>query len=149
MAWSDSQSLLSTLLQPTPLAIVLTALVVISIPLFLHLVIYRSTSSTTLSSFLLVGPSGSGKTSLLTLVWSLYFGSQHVGLIKYGNIVGTGSTWGYSYLSNAIKRGSIPSSNNHNNVFQIPIRERPITTRTQAFPPCRYTWAWEIKTSRF
>ena len=53
---------------PSPLAIGIAILLVLSIPLFLHLVIYRSTSSTTLPSFLLVGPSGAGKTALLTLV---------------------------------------------------------------------------------
>lgn len=68
MSWSDSQSWISSLLSPTPAAIALAFLLVLSIPLFLHLVIYRSTSSTTLPSFLLVGPSGSGKTALLTLV---------------------------------------------------------------------------------
>ena len=53
---------------PSPVAILVAVLFVLSIPLFLHLVIYRSTSATTLPSFLLVGPSGSGKTALLTLV---------------------------------------------------------------------------------
>ncbi|KAG6999338.1 signal recognition particle receptor beta subunit [Physcia stellaris] len=52
---------------PSPLAIVVTLIVALSIPLFLHLVIYRSTSSNTLPSFLLIGPSGAGKTALLTL----------------------------------------------------------------------------------
>lgn len=68
MSWTSPQSWLTLLLQPTPSAILITIFVVLSIPLFLHLVIYRSASSTTLPSVLLVGPSGSGKTSLLTLV---------------------------------------------------------------------------------
>lgn len=68
MSWTNPQSWLTALLQPTPSAILITLFAVLSIPLFLHLVIYRSTSSTTLPSVLLVGPSGSGKTSLLTLV---------------------------------------------------------------------------------
>lgn len=58
---------------PTPLAIGVAVLLVLSIPLFLHLVIYRSTSSTTLPSFLLVGPSGAGKTTLLTLVVNVFY----------------------------------------------------------------------------
>ena len=58
---------------PTPLAIGLAVLFVFSIPLFLHLVIYRSTSSSTLPSFLLVGPSGAGKTALLTLVRPIFY----------------------------------------------------------------------------
>ncbi|MCJ1368951.1 hypothetical protein MMC20_000158 [Loxospora ochrophaea] len=69
MAWSDPQSPLSYLISPTPSVIVLTLILVFSIPLLLHLVIYRSTTSTSLPSFLLLGPSGSGKTSLLTLVY--------------------------------------------------------------------------------
>lgn len=62
------QSFLSDLMSPTLVAFVITALIVFSIPLVLHLVIYRSTSTTTLPSFLLAGPSGAGKTALLTLV---------------------------------------------------------------------------------
>lgn len=58
---------------PTPLAIGVAILLVLSVPLFLHLVIYRSTSSTTLPSFLLVGPSGAGKTALLTLVMNMFY----------------------------------------------------------------------------
>ena len=53
---------------PSPLAIAITLVIALSVPLLLHLVIYRSTSSSTLPSFLLVGPSGAGKTALLTLV---------------------------------------------------------------------------------
>lgn len=72
MSWTDSQSWVSSLMSPTPAAIAVAVLLVLSIPLFLHLVIYRSSSSTTLPSFLLVGPSGSGKTALLTLVSCIY-----------------------------------------------------------------------------
>ncbi|KAL9137170.1 MAG: hypothetical protein Q9175_001627 [Cornicularia normoerica] len=67
MAWTNSQSWASSLMGPTPMAIGIAILLVLSIPLFLHLMIYRSTSSTTLPSFLLVGSSGAGKTALLTL----------------------------------------------------------------------------------
>ncbi|KAK4693387.1 signal recognition particle receptor subunit beta, partial [Lecanoromycetidae sp. Uapishka_2] len=67
MSWSDSQSRVSSLMSPTPVAIGIALLFVFSIPLFLHLVIYRSSSSTSLPSFLLIGPSGCGKTALLTL----------------------------------------------------------------------------------
>ena len=58
-------------MSPSLIAFTVAALLVLSVPLFLHLVIYRSTSATTLPSFLLVGPSGSGKTALLTLVWEI------------------------------------------------------------------------------
>ncbi|SLM37646.1 signal recognition particle receptor beta subunit [Lasallia pustulata] len=63
---------------PSPLVIAITALLVLSIPLFLHLVIYRSTSATTLPSFLLIGPSGSGKTSLLTLLERGHHANTHL-----------------------------------------------------------------------
>lgn len=65
------QDLVHSLLSPSPLGLVLAVLVAISIPLFLHLVVFRSSGLTTLPSILLLGPSGSGKTSLLTLVRSL------------------------------------------------------------------------------
>lgn len=68
MASTSPQSWLVSLMAPTPLALLIGALLVLSIPLFLHFVIYRSPTSSTLPTFLLVGPSGSGKTSLLTLV---------------------------------------------------------------------------------
>ena len=55
-------------MSPAPLAIGVAVLLVLSVPLFLHLLIYRSVSSTTLPSFLLIGTSGAGKTALLTLV---------------------------------------------------------------------------------
>ena len=69
MSWTDPQSWLSSMMGPSPLAIVVKLIVALSIPLFLHLVIYRSPSSNTLPSFLLIGPSGAGKTALLTLVY--------------------------------------------------------------------------------
>lgn len=68
MSWAGPQGWLTSLMGPSPFVIAITALLVLSVPLFLHLVIYRSISATTLPSFLLIGPSGSGKTSLLTLV---------------------------------------------------------------------------------
>ncbi|KAI9780045.1 MAG: hypothetical protein M1839_007027 [Geoglossum umbratile] len=57
-----------SLLSPSPSVIVFSLLICLLVPLLLHFVLYRSSSSTTLPSFLLVGPSGSGKTSLLTRI---------------------------------------------------------------------------------
>ena len=68
-AWTDPQSWLSSLMGPSPFAIAITFIIALAIPLVLHLAIYRSASSTTLPSFLLIGPSGAGKTALLTLVY--------------------------------------------------------------------------------
>lgn len=58
-------------LTPSLATILITLLIVLTSPLLLHLYIYRSKSSTTRPTFLLVGPSGAGKSSLLTLVCSL------------------------------------------------------------------------------
>ncbi|MCJ1362510.1 hypothetical protein MMC16_001613 [Acarospora aff. strigata] len=68
MSWSDSQGWLSSLMGPSLSAIIITALIALTIPLLLHFVIYRSSSNTHLPTFLLIGPSGSGKTSLVTLL---------------------------------------------------------------------------------
>ena len=65
---SQNSGWVSFLLAPTPLAFASTLIIALSIPLILHFVIYRSSSTTSLPSFLLLGPSNSGKTSLLTLV---------------------------------------------------------------------------------
>ena len=56
------------LLNPSPLGLVIAVLLALSIPIFLHTVVFRASGLTTLPSILLLGPSGSGKTSLVTLV---------------------------------------------------------------------------------
>lgn len=56
------------LLSPSPVALLIATLLVLSIPLFLHSFVFRASGLTTLPSILLLGPSGSGKTALLTLV---------------------------------------------------------------------------------
>ncbi|KAL8912388.1 MAG: hypothetical protein Q9171_002574 [Xanthocarpia ochracea] len=53
--------------EPTPILIVVSVLLVITIPLLLHLVIYSATSDT-LPTILLIGPNGAGKTALVTLL---------------------------------------------------------------------------------
>lgn len=58
------------LLNPSPLGLIIAILLAISIPLFLHSVVFRASGLVTLPSILLIGPSGSGKTSFLTLVSS-------------------------------------------------------------------------------
>ncbi|MCJ1310561.1 hypothetical protein MMC25_004226 [Agyrium rufum] len=67
MSSADGQHWLTALLSPTPLAILFTVTLALTIPLFLHFVIYRTSANTTLPTFLLLGPAGAGKTSLLTL----------------------------------------------------------------------------------
>lgn len=54
-------------LSPLISTIIVTAIIALSLPLFIHFYIYRTRASVNLSSFLLIGPSGSGKTSLATL----------------------------------------------------------------------------------
>ena len=71
MPWTDPQGLLSVLMGPSPFAIIITLIVAFGAPILLHLWIYRSSSPSSLPTFLLVGPSGAGKTTLLTLVSSL------------------------------------------------------------------------------
>ena len=69
---TELQGLIASMLEPTPLAIIVTIILVVTLPIFLHLVVFRSSSSTTLPTILLIGPPGSGKTSLLTLVNPLF-----------------------------------------------------------------------------
>ena len=63
--------LLHSILNPTPTALLIAILLAVTIPIFLHTVVFKSAGLTTLPSILLVGPSGSGKTALVTLVRSL------------------------------------------------------------------------------
>ena len=64
MSWADP---LSFMPEPSPIVIITSILLVLSIPLILHFIIY-STTSDSLPTILLVGPSGAGKTSLATLL---------------------------------------------------------------------------------
>ncbi|KAI6712084.1 hypothetical protein JHW43_005352 [Diplocarpon mali] len=57
------------ILNPSPLGLAIAILLALSIPIFLHSVVFRASGLVTLPSIVLLGPSGSGKTSLLTLVW--------------------------------------------------------------------------------
>ena len=69
MAWSAPDGVLTQLLSGHPLTILLAFVVAFSLPLLLHLFLYRtSTRAVTSPTFLLLGTSGTGKTSLLTLV---------------------------------------------------------------------------------
>ncbi|KAK4971840.1 hypothetical protein LTR28_013099 [Elasticomyces elasticus] len=63
----SSHTWLTWAFSPSVSAIALTLLVALLLPLLIHTYLYRTRSSTTLPTFLLVGPSGAGKTSLLTL----------------------------------------------------------------------------------
>ncbi|KAL8949189.1 MAG: hypothetical protein Q9222_004684 [Ikaeria aurantiellina] len=64
MSWADP---LSFMPEPSPALLITAFLIILSIPLLLHLIIY-STTSDTLPTVLLIGPSGAGKTSLATLL---------------------------------------------------------------------------------
>ncbi|KAF2161893.1 hypothetical protein M409DRAFT_69425 [Zasmidium cellare ATCC 36951] len=52
---------------PAISAIVVTLLVSLSLPILIHLYLYKKAASKEVPSFVLVGPSGAGKTSFLTL----------------------------------------------------------------------------------
>ncbi|KAI9893452.1 MAG: hypothetical protein M1814_006749 [Vezdaea aestivalis] len=58
--------LLAALLEPSLAAIITSVLVALTLPILLHVYIYRSSKKSNLPSFLLVGPRGAGKTTLLT-----------------------------------------------------------------------------------
>ncbi|KAH8671991.1 signal recognition particle receptor beta subunit-domain-containing protein [Tricladium varicosporioides] len=55
------------LMTPSPFALIIAVLLALTIPIFLHSVVFKASGLTQLPSILLIGPSGSGKTSLLTL----------------------------------------------------------------------------------
>jgi signal recognition particle receptor subunit beta len=61
----ERNNIVTALLEPTPTTIILTILAVLLVPLTLHLLAYRPSTSA-LPTFLLLGPSHSGKTTLLT-----------------------------------------------------------------------------------
>ncbi|QSZ37739.1 hypothetical protein DSL72_008838 [Monilinia vaccinii-corymbosi] len=64
---SSSRDWIDALMNPSPLGFIVAVILVLSIPIFLHSVIFRASGFTSLPSILLIGPSGSGKTALLTL----------------------------------------------------------------------------------
>jgi hypothetical protein len=71
MAWSEPDGMISRLLSGDPLAILIAFVVSFSLPLLLHLFLYRASNRVAATpTFLLLGISGAGKTSLLTLVSS-------------------------------------------------------------------------------
>lgn len=74
MAWSEPDGILSRLLSGDPLSILIALVVSLSLPLLLHLFLYRASARVAATpTFLLLGTSGAGKTALLTLVSSESF----------------------------------------------------------------------------
>ncbi len=71
MGWSAPDGIISQLLSGDPFSILIALVVSLSLPLLVHLYLYRTSTGTAATpTFLLLGPSGTGKTSLLTLVGS-------------------------------------------------------------------------------
>ncbi|KAL9618188.1 MAG: hypothetical protein Q9160_007084 [Pyrenula sp. 1 TL-2023] len=69
MTWYSSDSLASRLFSGDPVAILVAFVVAVSLPLLLHLFLYRASArKPTTPLFALLGTSGAGKTSLLTLL---------------------------------------------------------------------------------
>lgn len=68
MPWHSFEPIITSLLDGSPLAIAITALIAFGLPILLHLVFYKSVASPPSRNFLLLGPSGAGKTALLSLV---------------------------------------------------------------------------------
>jgi hypothetical protein len=81
MGWSAPDGVLSRLLSGDPLAILIAFVVSISLPLLLHLYLYRtSTRAVATPVFLLLGTTGAGKTSLFTLVSMRSFCGAYLGV---------------------------------------------------------------------
>ncbi|KAL7275747.1 hypothetical protein RUND412_001297 [Rhizina undulata] len=59
-------SILTSIFAPSTPALIATALAIFLIPIFFHLIFFRSRASRTLPTFVLLGPVGSGKTSIVT-----------------------------------------------------------------------------------
>lgn len=70
MAWYDEDSWATAAFAANKSTIFLTIILAFSLPIIVHLYIYRSRASTTTPTFLILGPSGSGKTSLVTKVYN-------------------------------------------------------------------------------
>ncbi|KAI9824949.1 MAG: hypothetical protein M1826_007201 [Phylliscum demangeonii] len=69
MSWSSkAQTWASVLLGPSLLAVVISTIIAISLPLVVHFLLYRPSSATSLPTFLILGPRGAGKTSFVTLL---------------------------------------------------------------------------------
>ncbi|KAF1813325.1 P-loop containing nucleoside triphosphate hydrolase protein [Eremomyces bilateralis CBS 781.70] len=77
MAWSDPDGWLTRAWSPHASTIIITALIVLFVPIILHVLLYHSAPSHTLPSFLLLGPSGSGKTTLLAHFETSAFRQTH------------------------------------------------------------------------
>jgi signal recognition particle receptor subunit beta len=68
MDWSSPGSIATNLLAGNLVAIVVACILAFSLPLILHISLYRTTRADSSSDFFLLGPSGSGKTALCSLV---------------------------------------------------------------------------------
>lgn len=66
--WDTVSAILTFLLSGNGIAILITFLFAFSLPILIHLVLYRGASAEGHNDFLLLGPSGSGKTALCALV---------------------------------------------------------------------------------
>ena len=128
--WKDLENLVSDLMGPSLTTIVIALTAAIFIPILLHFLIYRSTSSTALPSFLLVGPSGSGKTSLMTLVRLKHLCNNHVEaqLISYVAVVRTRPGWSYAYVSSPTGCRSVFTNLDSCCFFCLPFGQRSLAT---------------------
>jgi hypothetical protein len=68
MSWHSFRAIMTSLLEGSPFAIAITALIAFGLPVLLHFIFYRAVASPPRSNFLLLGPAGAGKTALLSLV---------------------------------------------------------------------------------
>ncbi|KAJ9272240.1 hypothetical protein DTO212C5_1745 [Paecilomyces variotii] len=66
--WTSLRGIATNLLDGSPIAILITAVIAFGFPILLHYLLYRGAASPPSTSFLLLGPSGSGKTALFSLL---------------------------------------------------------------------------------
>lgn len=161
MAWTSPDGVLSRLLSGDPVAILIAFMVSFSLPLLLHLFLYRASARAAATpTFLLLGTSGAGKTSLLTLVrckvlcrGQVICSSAHPGLLATKAIHFHRHT---RVLSDPYITGISPSKPSSpawcSSCFeQVPVHERSLSTRgckkAHPIPINRYTRSWQT-TSR-
>jgi hypothetical protein len=158
MAWTSPDGVLSRLLSGDPVAILIAFMASFSLPLLLHLFLYRASAQAAATpTFLLLGTSGAGKTSLLTLVRCKVLCRGL--LICSSGLLAAKAIQFHRHtrvLSDPYVTGISPSKHSPpawcSSCFeQVPVHERSLSTRgykkAHPIPINRYTRSWQT-TSR-
>jgi hypothetical protein len=126
------------LMSPSPVALIIDVLLVLSIPLFLHYFVFRASGLTNLPSILLIGPSGSGKTSLLTLVNYCSPFQKDVEMLIRTTVRARHLRGPNPHVPIPPLRRMPPPSRHHRLLRQIPLSQRPHKPHPQKIPPHRH-----------